>query len=160
MEVLAIRAMLYEATGDREAAIGDLAMAVSLALPGRFIRLFVDLGPRLAVLLGALNLNPESLLYVGEILAAFRQVAHNSDSRRDFKVVTFYDDHSSIDPLSKREQQVLTLLAGRLSNKEIAEELNISVVTVKRHTANIYDKLDVHDRRKAVAKAIGLGLIQ
>lgn len=160
IEVLAIRSMLFEATGDRDAATRDLTTAVSLALPGRFIRLFVDLGPRLTNLFSTLDLNEEMLVYVGEILAAFRQAADNDGSRARSNVTTFYDDQSGVDPLTKREQQVLTLLAGRLSNKEIADDLNISVVTVKRHAANIYEKLDVHGRKRAVAKATGLGLIR
>ncbi|GAB6909718.1 Transcriptional regulatory protein LiaR (fragment) [Desulfosarcina cetonica] len=45
------------------------------------------------------------------------------------------------------------LLAERLSNKEIADRLFISPITVKRHTANIYRKLNVHSRRQAVVEA-------
>ena len=103
-------------------------------------------------------MDEERLIYVGEILAAFRQRTGNDATRHDSTAVSFRHEQPRIDPLSKREQQVLGLLAERLSNKEIADELNISVVTVKRHTANIYDKLGVHSRRKAVAKAAGLGL--
>ena len=50
-------------------------------------------------------------------------------------------------------------MSERLSNKEIANSLNISPVTVKRHAANIYQKLGVHGRRHAVAKATGLGML-
>jgi LuxR family maltose regulon positive regulatory protein len=53
----------------------------------------------------------------------------------------------------------LALLAQRLSNKEIAGQLVISPGTVAQHTHQIYQKLDVHDRRQAVAKAKALSIL-
>ena len=50
-------------------------------------------------------------------------------------------------------------MSERLSNKEIANSLNISPVTVKRQAANIYQKPGVHGQRHAVAKATGLGML-
>jgi len=64
-----------------------------------------------------------------------------------------------IEPLTERELEVLGLLAQRLSNKEIAHELSISPMTVKRHTINIYQKLLVQSRREAVATASALGIL-
>ncbi|MCA9980107.1 MAG: hypothetical protein KDD89_04725, partial [Anaerolineales bacterium] len=55
--------------------------------------------------------------------------------------------------------EVLSLLAQRLSKKEIAQIMVISPETVKRHTVNIYQKLHVKGRRQAVAKAYSLGLL-
>jgi LuxR family maltose regulon positive regulatory protein len=69
------------------------------------------------------------------------------------------DQSSLLAPLSKRELEILALLAQRLSNKEIAGQLHISSETVKRHANTIYEKLDVHSRREAVAKATGLGIL-
>ena len=54
---------------------------------------------------------------------------------------------------------MIRLLGERLTNQEIAEILAVSVLTVKKHTANIYEKLDVTGRREAVARARALGLI-
>ena len=63
------------------------------------------------------------------------------------------------EPLTPREMDVLTLLARRLSNREIAAKLVVSAGTVKTHTLNIYAKLDVHSRTHAVKKAKELGLL-
>lgn len=63
-------------------------------------------------------------------------------------------------PLSNRELEILSLLGKKLRNKEIADRLFIAPETVKRHTANIYRKLDAHNRQKAVVKAYELGLLK
>lgn len=63
------------------------------------------------------------------------------------------------EPLTNRELEILSLLDQRLRNKEIAEKLFISPKTVKRHTINIYGKLDVHSRRDAVDRANALGML-
>ena len=64
-----------------------------------------------------------------------------------------------VESLTNREMEILSLLSLRISNQEIAEKLFISPETVKRHTINIYQKLNAHSRREAVAKAVGLGLL-
>lgn len=63
------------------------------------------------------------------------------------------------DPLTERERQVLKLLATALSAGEIAEQLVVSVNTVRMHTKNIYSKLDVHNRMEAIERAAELGLL-
>ena len=64
-----------------------------------------------------------------------------------------------IEPLTWRELEVLALLAQRLSAKEIAQRLVISEATAKKHSANIFQKLAVNNRRQAVTAAIALGLL-
>ena len=64
-----------------------------------------------------------------------------------------------VEPLSDRELEILARLAQRESNKEIADRLFIATSTVKRHTLNIYRKLDVNDRRDAVVRGQALGLL-
>lgn len=61
--------------------------------------------------------------------------------------------------LSKREKEVLNLLANGCNYQEIADELFISVDTVRHHIRNIYKKLHVHSQSEAVAKAIRKKLI-
>ena len=63
-------------------------------------------------------------------------------------------------PLTEREIEVVRLLAFRLTNNEIGEELFISPITVKNHIANITDKLGVSGRRAAVERAGELGLLR
>ena len=62
-------------------------------------------------------------------------------------------------PLTGRETEILALLAGGLSNKEIARLLGISFHTVKFHVASMLDKLDADSRVELVTKAARLGLV-
>jgi LuxR family maltose regulon positive regulatory protein len=64
-----------------------------------------------------------------------------------------------IEPLSKRELEVVQLIAEGLTNAEIASRLFLSVHTVKAHTHNIYGKLGVHNRTQAVTRARALGVL-
>lgn len=61
--------------------------------------------------------------------------------------------------LSKRELEVLQLMAQGLSNQEIAERLFVSLSTVKTHSTNLFEKLDVKRRTQAIEKAKRLSLI-
>ncbi len=63
------------------------------------------------------------------------------------------------DPLTERETEILRLMAGGYSNKEIANSLNVAEGTVKNHVSNILSKLGVRDRTRAVLKAFELGLV-
>ena len=63
-------------------------------------------------------------------------------------------DTARIESLTKRELEVLKLLAVGMYNKEVAEELDISERTVKNHVSNIFKKLDVADRTQAAVFAI------
>jgi LuxR family maltose regulon positive regulatory protein len=61
--------------------------------------------------------------------------------------------------LTYREEEVLRCLVRRLSNKEIARELGISLATVKRHASHVYAKLGVGTRREAERRTRELGLL-
>ena len=161
METLALKAVLSERTGDGALALEQLGHAVTLAEPGGFIRVFVDLGPELFPLLNRLELKGDTLQYVGRILAAFQAEAAPKGMQRAAAEtgVAIRDVAGMPEPLSPREKEVLALLGERLSNKEIGERLFIATATVKRHAQSIYEKLNVTGRREAVTKAQGLGLI-
>ena len=62
--------------------------------------------------------------------------------------------------ISKREEEVLQLVADGLSTPEVAAQLYISVKTVKNHLASIYQKLDSRDRTQAVLRAVRMGIIR
>jgi LuxR family maltose regulon positive regulatory protein len=64
-----------------------------------------------------------------------------------------------VEPLSPQEQRVLRLLAAGLSNPEIAQELIVSVNTVKTHLQRLYQKLNVTSRREARDAARHLNLL-
>jgi NarL family two-component system response regulator LiaR len=61
--------------------------------------------------------------------------------------------------LSNRELEVLQLMAGGLSNRQIAERLFVSLNTIKTHTSNLFLKLEVERRTQAIEKAKRLSLI-
>jgi LuxR family maltose regulon positive regulatory protein len=63
------------------------------------------------------------------------------------------------EPLSERELEVLGLVAEGLSNREIADKLFLSVGTVKTHVHNIFGKLGVESRPRAIARARELDLV-
>ena len=73
-----------------------------------------------------------------------------------------HTDFSSLDrpdPLTERETEILRLMAGGYSNKEIANSLGVAEGTVKNHVSNILSKMGVRDRTRAVLKAFEMGLV-
>jgi LuxR family maltose regulon positive regulatory protein len=154
IEVLALESLYFNSLGDEEAAFTALQRSLSLAQPGGFIRLYVDLGPRMKMLLGRFSNNGKVTDYKARILAAFPV------SRPANRPLPHPAQEAMIEPLTLRERQVLELLSRRLTNKEIAHTLVISPVTVKRHTINIYQKLYVQNRRDAVLTAQNLGILE
>lgn len=158
IEALALQALVDETLGDRVAALAALRQAVDLAEPTGIVRIFVDLGPGMARLLGRLG-RPDAAGFVGELLRAFPAAGASPAPGPTFSVPLLASPSVSFEPLTGREQQILALLAERLSAKEMAEHLVISDQTVKRHVANIYQKLGVHNRREALAVAAANGLL-
>ena len=150
IETLALQSTLEQALGDRSAALVALEKALRLAQPGGFIRLFVDLGPQMAILLSRLRVDRGLGSYIDQIRSAFPGSQQTAASMGQGEL---------LEPMTNRELEVLELLRGRLTNKEIAAQLVISPGTVKGHTIKIYQKLDVNGRRQAVQKAIALGIL-
>lgn len=64
-----------------------------------------------------------------------------------------------LEPLTPRESQVLRLMAGGYSNREVADALGASEGTIKNHVSNVLSKLGVRDRTRAVLRAVDLGLL-
>ena len=116
--------------------------AVRLAEPGGYLRIFVELGADMADLLAQLAARGVAPDYIGHILAAFSAVSAPEP-----------------EALTGRELQILALLQQGLSDKEIAERLFLSVLTVKKHNRNIYRKLGTSGRRSAITTAEMLNLL-
>jgi DNA-binding CsgD family transcriptional regulator len=119
---------------------------------------------RLTILLEAALAQFRELRMVGweqRTLALEAQILENSDG----VVVPISSQAHSPRPrypggLTAREEEVLSLLAGGRTNREIAAHLVISLPTVERHIANIYHKIEARNRAEATAYAISHGLVQ
>jgi LuxR family maltose regulon positive regulatory protein len=70
-----------------------------------------------------------------------------------------FQNNRLVEPLSERELQVLRLIVAGLSNRQIAQDLVISLGTAKTHIHNIYGKLDVSSRAQAIARAREFNLV-
>jgi len=79
---------------------------------------------------------------------------------QDFLQRATAQDRATLDGLTEREREVLTLIAEGLTNQEIAGRLYISIKTVQTHRAHIMEKLNLHDRTELVRYAIRKGLIE
>jgi ATP/maltotriose-dependent transcriptional regulator MalT len=158
VQALALQALALDALEDAEHALGALKQAVELAQWDRLIRIFVDFGPALGELLNrllksGLVTHQETEDYGAQLLAEF-PTASDMALNRNSSI-----GDSLIEPLTPREEQVLELLAHRLTDREIAETLVISPFTVRRHVRNLSEKLEAHGRRAVVERARTLGLI-
>jgi len=159
IELLALRAIILDAQGETGQADVTLMQALDLARLRGFIRVFADLGKPMQRMLSRLISQDDMAVTINRILAAFPETEKNLASLNTLKRPTTSGNIILAEPLTPRELEVLNLLRGPLSIKEIALHLNISSETVKRHTANIYGKLGVNQRRNAVARAEDLNIL-
>lgn len=155
IEILALRALAMQATGDSDQAMMSLERALTLAEPEGFIRGFVDEGLPMARLLYEAVSHGISPDYALRLLAAFPAGEPNQLDRSEIQALK----HGLIEPPGERELEVLQLIAGGLINQEIAARLFLSLNTVKAHCRNIYGKLGVRSRIQAVAGARALRVL-
>ncbi len=149
IEALMLQALGYQMQGDSAAALASLERALRLAAPEGYVRLFVDEGRPMLRLLERAAGQGIAPSFVRQLLTAFGKVEDKAPAQRDL-----------VEPLSERELNVLRLLATELTGPEIANELVISLNTLRTHTRNIYDKLGVHNRQAAILRADELDLLQ
>ncbi len=153
LELLLLEALAWAAQHERNAAFSALARALSLAEPQGYVRLFVDEGTPMRDLLRQALVRGITPHYVATLLAAFDEPVEEAEVRSPSPVGAL------IEPLTKREQEVLQLLAEGASNREIAQRLIVSTGTVKKYVYNICGKLGVQSRTQAIARARSLHLL-
>ena len=95
--------------------------------------------------------------YAGKLLATLEEEATKTAIAQS---ISKGAGPSLAEPLSPRETEVLRLLTTHLSHAEMAQDLVVSVNTVRSHIKSIYGKLDVHSRLETVERARELGLLE
>jgi LuxR family maltose regulon positive regulatory protein len=159
---------MQTALGNEQAGHTDVARALELAEPEGFISIFVEEGApieeALKNLLKQRMSKTVSTEYIQDILAAFpkTQTIQETHTPHDLPMSDATLAGKSlvlVEPLTGRELEILHLIAEGHSNRAIAEKLVITVSAVKKHTGNIYGKLNVDSRTQAVARARQLKLL-
>lgn len=131
-------------------------------------------GGAMAALVGVLKYFEYSFLvkdltaeiYIGAVAVLFTALGIWAGRKLTRTKVVVTDPNFVLDPLrleqtgiSKREYEVLELIAQGLSNREIAEKLFVSLPTVKTHSSNLFIKLNVRRRTEAIKKAKELQIL-
>jgi DNA-binding NarL/FixJ family response regulator len=106
------------------------------------------------------NVRREELVQAVRAVAAGKGFLHPDVTRPFLERVGPLAMHAGLQPLSKREQEVLEELATGKSTREIAETLGLGDETVKSHLSRIYQKLKAADRVQAVVIAMRHGLVR
>jgi LuxR family maltose regulon positive regulatory protein len=155
IEILILQSLAYQAQGDQPRALASLERALSLAEPEGYVRIFVDKGEAVRLLIEVQSRNRDHPLsgYVDKLLSAFAQPAATTPKSKIKNLKS-----EIVEPLSERELEVLKLLRSELSGPEIAEQLIVSLNTLRSHTKSIFNKLGVNNRRAAVRRAEELDL--
>ena len=157
IEVVALQALALERQGHSIAALDALSESLSLAAPGGWIRPFIELGPAMMKMLQGLAAHRGTTDFLRTVLAAFEAIeGQRGDTEHGPPHVLKSKVADLKEPLTRREREILALLAQRLRNKEIAAKLFVSPETVKSHMKNLYQKLDVNNRRDAAARAVDI----
>jgi LuxR family maltose regulon positive regulatory protein len=152
IELKIISTILNKIRGDRKNAVINLMEAMEIAseenLLGFFLFNFVDIDDLFDEVfkIHATTKTNISNKFIDNLKSALKKSSNLK--KTNFEAI-----------LSSREQDTLKLIARNLSNQEIADKLFISLNTVKTHVKNIYIKLEVDNRTKAVAKARELGIV-
>ena len=170
VHILLLQAVALHKKEETDRALAILERAVTLAERGGFIRPFVELALPMAALLEKLHQQGVAPQYIAQILAAF-PTKDDADAgiqrtmepeppllgARPLSPPPGGATGALVEPLTNREFEVLELMAQRLTNKEIAAQLVISVGTVKQHAYNVNQKLNVRGAGRRSPKPPPLG---
>ncbi|UCH58668.1 MAG: hypothetical protein JSV61_10660, partial [Anaerolineales bacterium] len=143
IEVMILMALSHRAEKDIPDAVDWLSQALGLAAPEGFLRIFLDEGEAL------LDLLPKARQAAPELVDAILDSLQAESGKSPLDQL--------LEPLSEQELRVLGLIVAGKTNREIADELVISVGTAKWHVHNILQKLGVSNRSQAIARARELG---
>ena len=154
IESLVLLALGQHALGNVRAALDALTEALTLAEPEGYLRVFLDEGSQMRALLRTATARGLAGAYTRHVLAAFEA----PPPRVEAPLVSTGATPAN-QPLTTRELEILRLIAAGLRNAEIAEHLQISPATVKRHIANTYAKLGVEHRTEALARAAEMKIL-
>jgi len=155
IEGLILQAYLFDFMGETNNTVKTLSHALSLGAQSGYIRIFADEGGHLLELLekhASRLTSPNS--YINKIMDILRQ--ESSQKMQEPKV----QQKEFLTPLTRRELDILNLLALGKSNQEIAAERVLTLNTVKKHVANILSKLGVENRTQAVLAARKAGWLE
>ena len=133
--MLILKALALQGKKETEQALAFLDKALSLAQPEGYVRSFLDEGEDMTRLLCQAKARQIGSGYAAELLSL---IGNTNMTQPSMQVLN--------EPLTSREVEVLKLIKTGYSNQAIAEELFISIPTVKRHISNIYSKLGVDSR--------------
>jgi LuxR family maltose regulon positive regulatory protein len=147
VEAHLVRALAHHAFGDHEGALEHLELSLGLGVPVGYRRLFLDEGAPVETLLRAITQRPAS-----PAAAHATQLLKSAEPDPAAQPPTAGQPRAD-EGLSERELEVLRLLATGLSGPEIAQQLFVSVNTLRTHTRHIFTKLGVNTRRAAVLRA-------
>lgn len=156
IELSLLEAQAWRAGGEDQRAWSALERALAVAQPAGYVRIF-DQEPALTRLLVDAAQRGNFKEYIERILAA-TGISEALDLRWEGSAACFARTPYG-GSLSERELEVLHLIAQGATNQEIADQLVITVGTVKSHINHVLGKLDAHNRTEAVARARALGLL-
>ncbi|MEA4908840.1 MAG: LuxR C-terminal-related transcriptional regulator [Anaerolineaceae bacterium] len=159
LTVMVLQAIALMMQGEAKQAVQVLKAAIGLAEPDGLVRIFIDEGPPMAELLQAVARQGTASDYVRQLLAAFGERTDKAPIPQPGSGPAIKAPLTLADPLSERELDVLRLLRTYLTGPEIAQELMVSLNTMRTHTKNIYNKLGVNNRQAAVRRADELHLL-
>jgi LuxR family transcriptional regulator, maltose regulon positive regulatory protein len=164
LEFALLEALIHDAAGDGEAARVALLRAVELAEPQRHVRFFLEGGEpvrQMLLSIGNANVAKHFQDYVVALIKAFPPHAEEDPQAAQVAILPTTEETAPVllDPLTEREIETLRLLATGLSIPEIADELVVTVSTVRSYCKRVYSKLDAHSRIEAVAHAQQMKLL-
>lgn len=153
IQVIILQSIALQRLGQTEAALLQLEKVLHLAEPGGYIRSFIDEGPVMAELLSVYGKRQQGSDLRDELPVSFAYVKQLLQAMQDTFQDMPQDEQSRKEILTDQEMKVLLLIAGGLTNKEIASSLNITGETVKFHIRNVYRKLGANNRVQALQRA-------